>query len=72
MQKRKRKAKINFKKLIFKTLTYIFGFLCIVSICAVDSEPFWIPLLGVFVFGVIAWFTFCLWLMEEENEGGEA
>lgn len=69
MQKRKRKNKI--KILIFKTLTYTFGFLCIMAVCALDSEPFWIPLCGVAVFGLLGWFTFCLWLMAEDSEGGE-
>ena len=54
-----------------KTATYISGFMCVVSMCALDSEPFWIPVCGVLVFGAVAWFTFCTWLMEEEYEGGD-
>ena len=71
MQKRKRKSKFSFKKLVLKTAAYISGFICMMSVCALDSEKFWIPICAFVVSGALWWFTGCLCLMEEANEGGD-
>lgn len=59
--KKTRKIKNKIKRFILKSITWVMGIIFLISVCSLDSEPFYIPLAALVVSG--GW----LWLMAWGN-----